>query len=79
MPAEGSRCGRCGFSTSDPTGSQGARATGMHPLAPVAFVVAGLAVGLAATLLVSLALGIPLGLVGGGIGVWVLERGRRSI
>jgi hypothetical protein len=46
-------------------------------LAPVVFVVAALAIGGAGTLLVSLALGIPLGLMGGGIGVWMLERGRR--
>jgi hypothetical protein len=43
------------------------------------FVVAGLAIGAAATLLVNLAVGIPLGLFGGGIGVWMLERGRRII
>jgi hypothetical protein len=46
-------------------------------MAPVVFVVAALVVGAAGTLAVSLALGIPLGLMGGGIGVWMLERGRR--
>ena len=50
---------------------------GIHPAAPIVFLVAGLAIGAAATLLVSLAIGIPLGLFGGGIGVWMLERGRR--
>jgi hypothetical protein len=52
---------------------------GIHPAAPIVFVVAGLAIGAAATLLVNLAVGIPLGLLGGGIGVWMLERGRRII
>jgi hypothetical protein len=52
---------------------------GIHPAAPIAFAVAGLAIGAAATLVVNLTFGIPLGLLGGGIGVWVLERGRRFL
>ena len=52
---------------------------GIHPAAPIAFVVAGLAFGAAATLLVNLTVGIPVGLLGGGIGVWMLERGRRLL
>jgi hypothetical protein len=41
------------------------------------FAVSALGVGVAGTVLSSLTLGIPLGLMGGGIGVWMLERGRR--
>ncbi len=77
VPDDSPRCENCGAAVvrSRSTGS-GARA-GIHPLAPVVFVIAALAIGGAGTLLVSLALGIPLGLMGGGIGVWMLERGRR--
>jgi hypothetical protein len=45
----------------------------------VVFVVAALAIGALVTLTLSLALGIPAGLFGGGIGVWMLERGRRVL
>ena len=48
-------------------------------MSPAVFALAAMGVGAAATLLSGLALGIPLGLVGGGIGVWMLERGRRLI
>ncbi len=77
VPAENDRCEKCGAAVvrSRAPGSGGR--PGIHPMAPVVFVVAALAIGGAGTLAVSLALGIPLGLMGGGIGVWMLERGRR--
>ncbi len=77
VPPENDKCKNCGAALvrSRAPGS-GGRA-GIHPMAPVVFVVAALAIGGAGTLAVSLALGIPLGLMGGGIGVWMLERGRR--
>jgi hypothetical protein len=46
---------------------------------PIVFAAAGLGTGVAVTLATSLALGIPAGLFGGGIGVWMLERGRRLL
>jgi hypothetical protein len=52
---------------------------GLHAAAPLVFLLASLAIGLAITLSVSLAAGVPLGLLGGGLGVWVLERGRRLL
>lgn len=76
VPAESDNCGNCGAAvvrSKPPTGGR----SGLPPLSPVVFVVAGLAVGVAATLAVNLALGIPLGLLGGGIGVWMLVRSRR--
>jgi hypothetical protein len=70
-------CELCGAAVED-VGAAATRVTsGLHPLAPAVFVVAALGIGAVGTLLSSLALGIPLGLVGGGIGVWMLERGRR--
>jgi len=70
-------CELCGAPVED-VGAAPTRATaGLHPLAPAVFAVAALGVGVAGTVLSSIALGIPLGLVGGGIGVWMLERGRR--
>lgn len=70
-------CELCGAAIED-VGAASTRATaGLHPLAPAVFAVAALGIGAAGTVLSSLALGIPLGLVGGGIGVWMLERGRR--
>jgi hypothetical protein len=76
VPAETDRCPNCGSPVTRSRSSSSAR-TGLHPLAPGVFVVAALVIGAAGTLAVSLALGIPLGLLGGGIGVWMLERGRR--
>jgi hypothetical protein len=70
-------CEACGYAIRGATNVSARAHGGIHPAAPVAFVVAGLAIGLAGTLLVSLTFGVPLGLLGGGIGVWVLERGRR--
>jgi hypothetical protein len=70
-------CELCGAAVED-VGAAATRApAGLHPLAPVVFAVAAVGIGAAGTLLSSPALGIPLGLVGGGIGVWMLERGRR--
>ena len=66
-------CGAAGEMGAGPTRTP----AGLHPLAPVVFAVSALGVGVAGTVLSSLALGIPLGLLGGGIGVWMLERGRR--
>jgi len=76
VAADSDRCQNCGtpVSRSRPTTS---RASGLHPLSPLVFAVAAGAIGAATTLAVNLALGIPLGLLGGGIGVWMLERGRR--
>lgn len=48
-----------------------------HPLAPLVFAVVGLAVGVLTAVVFSPALGVPLGLLGGGMGVWAVERGRR--
>lgn len=70
-------CELCGAAVEDVGAAPTTAAAGLHPVAPAVFVVSALAIGVAGTLLSSLALGIPLGLVGGGIGVWVLERGRR--
>ena len=50
---------------------------GLHPLALVAFAAGGLAVGIGAAFAFSPALAVPLGLLGGGVGVWVVERARR--
>lgn len=75
-PADIDRCPSCGAAVarSRPAGDgRGA----LPPLAPIVFVVAGLAIGIAGTLAVNLALGIPAGLLGGGIGVWMLVRSRR--
>ena len=70
-------CELCGAAVEDAGAASTRAAAGLHPLAPAVFVAAALGIGAAGTLLSSLALGIPLGLVGGGIGVWMLERGRR--
>ncbi len=51
--------------------------THLHRLAPLAFVAVGLTVGIVTYLAFGPALAVPLGLFGGGIGVWMLERGRR--
>jgi hypothetical protein len=77
VPAESPRCENCGAAVARSRSSGTGAKSGIHPLAPVVFVVAALAIGGAGTLAVSIALGIPLGLMGGGIGVWMLERGRR--
>ncbi len=70
------RCPRCGHNLA---AGGGLAISGLHPLAPVVFVVAGLAIGVGATVLASLAIGIPVGLFGGGLGVWMIERGRRAL
>lgn len=70
------RCPRCGHNL---VAGRGLAIGGLRPLAPVVFVVAGLAVGAGATVLAGLPIGLPLGLFGGGLGVWVLERGRRLL
>lgn len=75
MDAGSTRCGACGLPVS---GSNRAHA-GLHPAVPIVFAAAGLGTGVAVTLATSLALGIPAGLFGGGIGVWMLERGRRLL
>jgi hypothetical protein len=75
MDAGSTRCGACGFAI---PGSSRALA-GLHPAAPIVFAAVGLAIGAAVTLATSLALGIPGGLFGGGLGVWMLERGRRLL
>ena len=49
----------------------------LHPLTPLIFAAAGLAVGIVTALAYGPALAVPLGLLGGGIGVWMVERGRR--
>jgi hypothetical protein len=72
-------CGRCGAAVEDVGAAPTRAAAGLHRLAPAVFAVAAVGIGAAGTLLSGLALGIPLGLVGGGIGVWMLERGRRLI
>ena len=73
----GSACELCGAAVEDVGAAPTTASAGLHPLAPAVFVVAALVVGAVGTALASLALGIPLGLLGGGIGVWMLERGRR--
>lgn len=75
MDAGGTRCGACGLPV---RGSNRIRG-GLHPAAPIVFAAAGLAIGAAVTLATSLALGIPAGVFGGGLGVWMLERGRRLL
>ena len=57
--------------------SIGPSSTHLHPLAPLVFVVVGIAVGFVTALAFGPALAVPLGLYGGGIGVWAVERGRR--
>jgi hypothetical protein len=49
----------------------------LHPLAPLVFAVVGIAVGVLTAVVFSPALGVPLGLLGGGMGVWAVERGHR--
>ena len=49
----------------------------LHPLAPVIFILSGIAVGIGGALVAGPALGVAVGLLGGGIGVWAVERGRR--
>jgi len=70
-------CETCGAPVEDVGAAATSAPAGLHRLAPMVFAVAALGIGATGTLLSSLALGIPLGLVGGGIGVWMLERGRR--
>jgi hypothetical protein len=70
-------CNACGFALRSGAGASATSRAGIHPAAPLVFILAGLAAAGAATLVVSLAVAIPLGLFGGGLGVWVLERGRR--
>ena len=70
-------CELCGAVVEDVGAAPTTAAAGLHPLAPAVFVVAALGIGVAGTMLSSFALGVPLGLVGGGVGVWMLERGRR--
>ena len=70
-------CELCGAAVEDIGAAPTRAAAGLHPLTPAVFAAAALGIGAAGTLLSSLSLGIPLGLVGGGIGVWMLERGRR--
>lgn len=72
-------CEACGFAIGSARAPSARAHGGIHAAAPVVFVLAALAFGAAGTLLVGLAFGIPVGLMGGGIGVWMLERGRRSI
>jgi len=57
-------------------GADGSRG-GLHPLAPLFFILAGVLIGILATLALGPTLGVPLGLLGGGLGVWAVERGRR--
>lgn len=61
----------------DEFASLGASGRHLHPLAPIVFAAVGLAVGIVTALFSGPALAVPLGLFGGGIGVWMLERGRR--
>jgi hypothetical protein len=70
-------CSTCGATVEDPGAAATRHAAGLHHLAPVVFAIAALAVGVAVSALSGPALGIPLGLLAGGIGVWMLERGRR--
>jgi hypothetical protein len=70
-------CDVCGAAVEDVGAAPTRAAAGLHPLSPAVFVIAAVGIGVAGTVLFTLALGIPLGLVGGGIGVWMLERGRR--
>ena len=50
---------------------------GLHRLAPLVFAVVGTGVGIWMAATFGPVLGVALGLLGGGIGVWVLERSRR--
>jgi len=50
---------------------------GLHPLAPVIFAAVGIPVGIWTAVTLGPLLGVPLGILGGGIGVWVVERSRR--
>ncbi len=52
---------------------------GLHRLAPIVFAGVGVTVGVVVTLLARPMLGIPIGLLAGGVGVWMLERGRRLL
>lgn len=70
-------CAVCGAAVEDIGAAPTRVAAGLHPLSPVVFAVAAIGIAVAGTALSSLAVGIPLGLLGGGIGVWMLERGRR--
>lgn len=74
-----STCELCGAAVEDVGAAPTSTTAGLHPLAPAVFVVAALAVVAAGMVLSGLAVAIPLGLVGGGIGVWMLERGRRLV
>lgn len=72
------RCVSCGRELV-PQRAQARAITGLHPLAPLVFLAVGLAVGVVVSAAVSFGVGVPVGLLGGGIGVWMLERGRRLL
>jgi hypothetical protein len=72
-------CGSCGLPVGGAQNQAVLLRTGIHPAAPLVFVAAAAAALVAGILLFSLAFAIPLALFGGGIGVWVLERGRRLL
>ena len=79
LSAGGGDCRSCGA----PVGRAGNQAallrSGIHPAAPIVFLLAAGAALFAGILLFSVTFAIPLALFGGGIGVWVLERGRRLL
>ena len=72
-------CARCGAPVEDIGAAPTSKPAGLHGLAPLVFAIAAIGVGAVTTAVSSLALGIPIGLLGGGIGVWMLERGRRML
>jgi hypothetical protein len=76
LTGRSNHCPGCGLPLRASTGRT-PNSAGIHPFAPFVFIAAGVAAGLAATLFVGLAVAAPLALFGGGIGVWMLERGRR--
>lgn len=77
LEGTGSPCEVCGASTERAGWAPTRTASGLHPVAPAVFAVMAIAIGVTGTLLSSVTFGIPMGLMGGGIGVWLLERGRR--
>jgi len=78
VPAGRQECSHCGL----PQGTGNRRVlvrSGLHPAAPIMFLLAAGAAFVAGNAFAGIPLAVPLALFGGGIGVWVLERFRRLL
>lgn len=66
-----------GFGSEELRGVSAEGGRHLHPLAPLVFAATGIVVGFLAAYVFGPELGVALGLLGGGLGVWIVERGRR--